>query len=435
MRRLALGVLLVAACGDDSSVSPDAETGPPDAEPPGPNLVTLSASGAEYVRYRNGAGAWQTPTQDPAGDYLLYVHDDYQVVVACADSTGADSTLIAATFAESDSQSAFCFRGTAAAGGVVQVSGQMTQPGEIFMSDYASSATGPWDFVLDVPLGPNDLIAIGEGQIAIRRGLSFTVDTTIPTVDVAQEGASLAGIPFILGGLDASEAVASEFTWFTGDGLALIPGTATEVLTPPTSMLEADDLRILDIDTTTATTERSVFYLLSGNPTSFSFTLMPFLTGISYSDDGNILRVSWGTLPTYRYAELWVISGSSFQRVEATRGWVDTTGATSLAFDPVPPDYDPDWRVDLDAPYSRRFELENFSGPVLLSTAVIEDVNGAALRRGPSAQSAAEVVREHLVELRAARVGEERVAGHDPAAAHRRLLRMLLRDRVEDLAE
>ena len=435
MRRIALGVLLVAACGDDSGVVPDAEIAPPDAEVPGPNLVTLSASGAQYVRYRNGTGAWQTPEQDPAGDYLLYVHDDYQVVVACADSLGADSTLIASTFADSDSQSAFCFRGSSAAGGVVQVSGQMTQPGEIYMDDFASSATGPWDFVLDVSTGPNDLIAVGETQIAIRRGLSFTVDTTIPTVDVAQEGASLAGIPFILGGLDTSEVVSSRLTWFTEDGLAFVNGTATELLTPPASMLEAGDFRILDIDASTATTERSVFNLFSGNPTSFSFTLMPLLSGITFSDGGDVLRASWETLPSYRYVELWMVSSSSFQRVEATWGWIAANGATSLAFDPLPPDYDPDWGVDLAAPYSRRFEVETFDGSVLHSTAIIEDVNGAALRRGARAQAAAEVVREHLVELGRARVGQQGVAGHDPAAAHRRLLRVLLRDRVEDLAE
>src|SRR5687767_939962 len=109
MRRLALGVLVVAACGDDSGVSPDAETGPSDAEEPGANEVTLLAFDVEYLRYRNGSGAWQTPVQDPSGNYVLRVSDDYQFVAACDDETGFDVSLTSSTFSDGSFAIASCF--------------------------------------------------------------------------------------------------------------------------------------------------------------------------------------------------------------------------------------------------------------------------------------------------------------------------------------
>src|SRR5688572_5128954 len=120
MRRLALGVLVVAACGDDGT-QPDAASGPPDAEVPGGNVAALSATGAEYVRYRNGRGAWQTPEQDAAGDYLLHVSDDYQYVVVCDDDTGFQAFMAATTFEEDPYPFTFCFKGLTL-GPTVQVS-------------------------------------------------------------------------------------------------------------------------------------------------------------------------------------------------------------------------------------------------------------------------------------------------------------------------
>lgn len=438
MRWHVLGVLLVAACGDDSGGAVDA-TIEVDAEVLGPNQVTLSADGVDLVAYRDGQGSWRTPSQDANGDFLLFVFDDYQVVTVCADNFGADSTLISSTFAENDAPTVFCYRGGSPAGGFVQVSGQMLQAGDIWMSDFASSVTGSWDFVLGVSPGLHDLIAIGEGAVMIRRAQSFTVDTTVPTVDVLQEGESLTGLPFILGGLDASETVSSQLIWFADNDLAFITGTATEVLSPPASMLDPNDFRVFDIAASTATTERSAFDIFSGNPTSFTLTLMPLLSGITYRDVDGALVASWGTLPSYRTIELLVSAGSSSYRVEASRGWIDANDPR-LAFDVDPPGYDPSWRIDLTGPYVRRFEASNFgAGSVLYSTSVSEAVNGAALRRGGRPQAAADVVGEDLVVLGGARVGEQGVAGHDPAAAHRRLRRArdraLLDGRVEHLAK
>lgn len=410
-----------------------------DAEVLGPNQVMLSADGVDLVAYRDGQGSWRSPSQDPTGDFLLFVFDDYQVVTVCADNFGADSTLISTTFAENDSPTVYCFRGGSPGGTAVQVSGQMLQAGDIWMSDFATSATGPWDFVLSVSPGLHDLIAIGQGNVMIRRAQSFTADTTVPNVDVVQEGASLAGIPFILVGIDASESVTSELLWFADNDTAFIDGTATEILSPPESMLDPNDFRIFDIATSTATTERTAFNLFFATPTSFTLTLMPLLTEITYRDVAGVLVASWGSLPSYRTIDLWVAAGSSSYRVEASRGWIDANDPR-LAFDVDPPGYDPSWRIDLTGPYVRRFEASNFgAGSVLYSTSVSETVNGAALRSGGRAEAAADVVGEDLVVLRAARIGQEGVAGHDPAAAHRRLGRArrgaFLDDRVEHETE
>lgn len=429
MRRL-VGVLLVAACGDDGAVTPDAETGPPDAEVPGANEVTVLAFDIEHIWYRNGRGAWQVPEQDAFGDYVLRVSDDYQIVAACDDETGFAVSQTSGRFLDGSFAFVACFLLGPPPPPGSQISGHMVQAGDVFMDGRASSTTAEWDFVLDVEPGTHDLIAIDGTSALIRRGLSITGDTTLPTIDVEVEGDGLVGVPYLLDGVEPGDTVTPQVTWFTDNGYAWIEGTPFELVAPPPSLVDANDGLDVDISAETATTLRSVGTAFEPGQSSYQLELLPVITRLSWALDGDVLEASWSTLPDYLDMNVMLIAGSSVQHVSASRSWIELHGATSLGFDAMPPDYDPGWRVDLDAPHVRSFGVFAYDYPVSRSSWVSEDV-GAALR----AEARAEVVAENLVVLRRARVGEEGVAGHEPAAAHRRLARVLLGDRVEHLVE
>ena len=435
MRRLVVGVLVVAACGDDVAVGPDAETGPPDAEVPGANEVTLLAFDVEHVWYRNGRGAWQVPEQDASGDYVLRVSDDYQVVAACDNDTAFDASLKAGRFLDGSFAVVSCFLGSDDPPPVrAQVSGHMVQAGDVFMDGIATSATAGWDFVLDVEPGTHDLIAVGGTQALIRRNLSITGDTSLPTIDVEAEGAAMVGVPYFLDGVDPDDTVTPEVTWFTGNGYAWISGTAFELIGPPSSLVDANDGLDVFIWAETATTQRSVGTAYEPGQPSYDFTLLPVISGLTWALDGDVMEASWSTLPDHSDLNVILLAGSSAQRVSASRSWIELHGASSLGFDALPPDFDPAWRIDTNAPHTRMFGVFDYAYPLFRSSWVSEDV-GAASRRRARAEAELEVVGEHLVVLRGAGVGEEGVAGHEPAAAHRRLARVILGDRVEDLME
>lgn len=435
MRRLMVGVLVVAACGDDSGGVPDAEIGPPDAEAPGANEVTLFAFDIDYIRYRNGRGAWQMPAQDPNGNYVLRVSDDYQVVAACSNENDFDVSLTSSRYQDGPYAVAGCylFVDSTPPPPAVQVSGQMAQAGDVWMDGRATSSIPAWDFVLDVEPGPHDLIAIDDTRALIRRGLSITGDTTVPAIDLDVEGAAMIGVPYTLDGVAPGDVVSQDVLWFADHDFARISGTGFEIVGPPPSLVAAYDWTDVDITVDGGSTYRSLSTSFELTQPSYAFELLPVLTGIDWAVDGDVVEASWDTLPDDVEVDVALVAGSSWQRVSASQSWIDLHGVSSLGFDVTPPDFDPAWRIEPDAPQTRMFFVFDY-GPTFRSSAVSQVV-GTALRSDARAQAAAEVVREHLVELRASRIGQEGVAGHDPAAAHRRLLRMLLRDRVEDLAE
>lgn len=369
----------LGACGDDSGGgddgSPDAEV---DAWPEGPNVAVAFAPGATYLRYRDGGGPWREPT--PLGDdeYELRVTTYYQLVVACEESFGFEVALTATTFAEDDALWASCGRGASPTPSTVEVTGEMIQPGTIWMGGLALSTTGPWDFTIDVEPGVYDLIAATDDGILIRRAQAITTATAVETVDVDADGAALVGVPLTVIGATASETITSEAVLFTGGGLMFLDGNGATARVPPPSALRRSDAVFLFVTAETATTARSAVTSYTGTETSF--TLMPALTGVTFGANRGALAASWDTLPAHTRLEYSASSAAGLEWVDASRGWLSATGATTLGIPTALPGYPAAWRVAPAGPHRRRFVAYDVAGGVSYASEVREDVGASAVR-------------------------------------------------------
>ena len=380
-------VAALAACGSSSSKPPIKiiDAPPADAAPPmGPNLVQVEVFGGipSLVSYRDGGGPWQVPTLDGMGFYDLYVTNDFEVVLVCADQTGFESSVFRMTATEVGRFFAPCLKNDPLPA-TVAVTGQMTQPGTIFMYDTASSTTGPWNFSLKAPVGTHDVVAFDTTNILIRRNVSITGAMSIATVDLSA-GSPLATRQFTVNGRVSGDTLASEVDLFLTNDFAFLTGTSTAVQVPPSSLLQTNDFEFIHFDVSTSTTRRYVDTELT-TTTPATFDLMPVLSGITYAQPSGVLAASWGTLPSNVAITMDLTATPSttvanFQQVYATAGWIAATSTTQLAFDVMPPGYDPSWTIDLAGPYVRTFNAFAGTNGVSYGTSLSEGVNGAVPR-------------------------------------------------------
>lgn len=376
MRKLAL-VLLVAACGggnDDHHMvilEPDAAPDTPvDTPPRQPIAMELDVYGTPaLVAYRDGAGAWQTPSDDGQGRYTLMVTDDYEVVVACADASGSQATLLAATV-DDPSQYAFC-SGSSGTATTVAVTGQMVQPGTVFMGDQATGSAANWSFTLNVDARLHDLIAVDDTHhMAIQRGIDITGATTLDPIDLAGADA-MSPITLTLGGVGAGDMLYTGLDLLTANDFATFQSTTASLYVPPASLLGSSDYELLFAEAYDATSYRYVNSRFTGTETSF--TLPDPLTGIAFGK----ARASWSALPAmYDGAELMIDQGSGQvlveQVVRATRRWIDATHATTLTFDAQPPGFQDAWNVDTGGSYTQSFDIGYSAGMTSYGAAVYD---------------------------------------------------------------
>ncbi len=392
--RKSVGVLVFAlACSSHKNpviVIPD---GPPDASPDAPpkNAVTLETFGTiSFIAYRDGAGPWQTPTAGAMGTYTLNVTNDYQWVIVCASGGGFDAELQGATYKDGTRQFGFCFVSGPSTGSTVAVTGQMVQAGTVDMYDTATSTTGNWSFSLNVPPGTHDLVAFDATDIYAHRAQAISAATSLGTLDLSTSGTAMTAVPLTINNL-GSDTLGTELDWFLGNDAAFLTGTSTTIETPPASLVMQNDFEFLDVIASSATTQRTGSTSFTGSETSF--TLMPPVTGITYAPSGTTVAATWGTLPTHTALELNLFGGTPSapknQHVTVTTSWLTATGATSLAFDAMPPGYDAAWTIDVSGPYTRIFSVDDGSGSISYTSEIVEGVNGAALLQPPMRDQAA----------------------------------------------
>jgi hypothetical protein len=383
MRKFA-GLVVLVACGQSNN-SPIIIDGAPtdtliDGPPPGPNVVTLEAPDADtLITYRDGSGPWLVPPEATVGEFDLQVTNDYQVVVACNTPQGSDVTLYDRTFADGTTLFAFCDAAPLSQPTTTAITGTMAQAGQVFMGDTANSATAPWSFSLNETLATHDLIAIGtDNRMLIRRGIVVVGPTSVASIDVVADGTTMTAVPLTINGMQSGETLLTEYDFFLTNDFAFLTGSSTTLQIPPASLLQANDFELLNLDLTTSTTSRSANTVFSG--TESVFTLMPILTGISFTTSGGVLAASFGTLPPHDGLRLDMFDGVGKveQAVDATQSWLDATSTTKIAFDAIPPALDPTLVVDLTAPYTRFFEVSDNSTSIGYSSGVSEAVNGPA---------------------------------------------------------
>jgi hypothetical protein len=385
-----LCALLVVACNHSSSNKPDGKIAlidaAPDAQKPdapsvgaNPILIEVPDAAVALIAYRDGNGPWMTPATSASG-YTLHVTDAYEVVVVCHDSTGFDAEMLAATADDGDRQLIGCIKNIATPASV-HVTGHMVQAGAVFLYDSATSTTSQWNYDIEVPTGTQDLIAIGtNNRMLIRRNLSITAATMEPPIDVVADGTAMTPVALTISGL-GSDALTTLFELTTPNGGAFFYGTSTTVQTPSASLIQGGDAQYIQVSAANGTGRRRVFAPFTGLTT---FTLPPPLTGVTFSTSGGVLTGAWTSLPSHRYVRLDIdqvtMSQDSAQHVKLTKRWIAATSATSIAFDPLPPGYDPAWRVDLSVPYTRTLTVNDSSPPGTVGVSIVESVNGALLR-------------------------------------------------------
>ena len=346
-----------------------------------PNTVTTTILGAPtLVMYRDGQGAWRDAGSGESGDYALHITDSYQLVVVCADATGFDTIVRARTVDDGDSDYLYCAGHGLAAPDAVQVTGRMLQAGTISAGDVASSTTAPWDFALEIEPGVRDVMAVGDGRVAIGRDLSITQPTRLTLVDVDANGTPLVPVQLQLDNLAGNETITTEVDLYGANDVAFgpaVPGTIAQTL-PPSVLVDSDNVDLF-VDITTATTERTADTWFTGVETALA--VMPTIGGITYATDGGSLQAAWGTLPfTVTALGIAVVQGANRQEYSASQTYLDRnpTLQLDLAFAP-PPKFQSTWLVDLTQPYVRSFTATDGSSGIVYTTTVSESVGGAAL--------------------------------------------------------
>jgi hypothetical protein len=300
---------------------------------------------------------------DHTGMSDICVTNDYEVIAVATNGSNFYATEIASTLSESTSDTLCTPAGTK----TVEVSGQMVQPGWVSMGDQGQGASpGPWSYRLNVTPGLHDLIAISDrqvgtsGSILIRRRQSISAATTEPLIDVSSGGMQLETTPLSIAGTVSGDSFQT-FLWLTtGSGdIATISDRVDAVVDAiPGALIETSDRQWLEVDAT----RHGASVQFTGSETSF--VLLPPLTGITI-DPTPMPTASWSTIPVDGYTEARLsISadtpaclGCAIQWVFASRGWLDTYGATSLAFDTTAPGYQSSWIIDSSMTFAVGFSI------------------------------------------------------------------------------
>jgi len=388
-RVLGFAVVAVAcvACGNSNKstnnkimLMPDAPTDTaPDA---GPSQVTVEMFATPSLfMYRDGQGAWKTPTPDGQFKYLLDVTNDYEIVIVCANGGAFQAVLQAATIADGAMQFADCFAPTSG-GTTVDVTGTMKQAGTIQIGDVTQSkATANWSFDLAVAPGTHDVVAYDTDTMYVNRSQDMTAATALGTLDVVASGTAMTAVPLVIGNV-GSDTLGTELEWLLTNDFVFMTGTSATIETPPASLVMANDFEFLDVTATGTNTFRDGSAVFSG--TDPGFTLPDPLTGVTLTATSTDVTATWGTLSTYDSLALYVSGGTTTapqeQEVTVSQSWIQATSATHLTFDAMPPGYDASWHVDLTSEYTRELFVSTSSGMTSYDSGYFETVNGTGLR-------------------------------------------------------
>ena len=372
MRSVALVFALVGCHHDvpDIVLPPDAAI---DASPP-PNSVTIQVFDETpvFIAYRDGTGPWQMVDQ-ASGVYTMHIHDSYELVAVCGDSSvGFDTGFEAATFADVHGRTYVpCFSSSGPDTTTVTVTGTMAQAGWVAIGDGTDQGMASnWHFSVDVAPGTYDLMAIAGNRMTVRRDLAVAGAMSVANVDVASAGSPMTAIPLAVTGTQSDETVRTEVLAITANEFLSLPPetTGTSVHVIPPALAVSTDHQYVEYNATTATSFRNVLSPYAQEP-SLAFTLLPRLANIQFG----ALGASWSTIPSGN-AELFMYGGSSAIHMTATAAWLGS--ATQLAIDTNIPGFQPAWvPATID---SKQFDVQTNDSRVYATTGVSEGASVVA---------------------------------------------------------
>ncbi len=380
MKRTAI-LAFVTACNASPHegpmlILPDAAT--PDS-PPAVNPLTtvdVDVGGATptLIEYRDGKGQWTIPEMVFSQRYELDVTNDYDLVVVCADGTGAfDAERLLATAGDGPTQSIYC-NGAVADVSMATVSGTMNQAGSVWLGNGATSTTAPWTYHLDVPTGMHDLVASDGTRVVLHRALSITAAATEPTIDLATQGTAMTAVPFTIDNAADDDILTTQTYLLTNTDfsqVAFVPGSTAE--TVPEAMLQANDFQLAITYAANDTYNR---WAVIEQPTATDVTLLPRLSGATFDVAADHFRVTFGALPAGDNVDLYANGIGTLaqeQHVSVSSAWLTATGSATIGFDNTIPNYQAPWWLDPTA-YGADFSatdqtsgsgtgVESISGP------------------------------------------------------------------------
>lgn len=364
------------------------------SSPSAPNQVSTFVWGTPtLIAYRDGTGNWQTPKRDAGGNYQLAVTDDYQLVVVCSDLTGFTTKLRQRTASDGSDDFVWCMN-HGDPFSTVEVTGSMVQPGFVSLYDYASSATGPWQFTLQVTPGPHDLGATADGRLLVQRGIDISSGVTLDALDVDAQGTPLVLTDLSFTGLEQGDQVTSEADIYAANDIITAPATGgAAALLPPQAVLQSGEQLDLYVTAWSANHVRTADRWFTGSETSF--VLPPVMDGVKFSASDTV-HATWSALPAHDELAVQLEAiGTGYQNIQevtASQSWLDLHGASEVAFelDKAPPRFQEAWTLDLSMPYTRSF-IARSNGDTVTTTAYREAANAPRLQ-APAAGSS----RTHL---------------------------------------
>ncbi|MBL0212619.1 MAG: hypothetical protein IPQ07_01910 [Myxococcales bacterium] len=341
----------------------------------GKDPIYLELGGVpSLIAVRDGdAGEWTEPALREGGGYDACVTDDFMVVVVCTRNDGTFATeQRAAVYADGD-QLGMSPCGYPPPGPTVTITGEMEQPGIVFVGGSGVVAYQPQSpFSFAVVAGTYDLIATNayddfmpaSPRVLVRRGQRFREPMSIGPVSLADDGVDTMVVPLAIAGLLPDDTVTTSTKLTTAASrveveIADHKGPTAYVL--PSSALVPTDRQRLDVQAGAGGYARFSSTEVSGGA---SIQLLPRLTNVELLNDG----ARWTSLPVADFT--WIsarVGGNGGRQVAfATRSWLELHGASAVHFDTTPPGYDLRWVVA--QPRSWNAELVTIDGETLLAT-------------------------------------------------------------------
>lgn len=402
---LASGCLVIAcsalvACHGDDDTAPDAYA--PDARGATTTIQITSGQPAALVTFRDGVDApWQAATRKTPTLFEAEVHGPYIVSVVCQNTLAAegpsteswDTWQAGRTLDDPPVYTACDAPATEHA-----ITGTMVQAGTVRLEDsFDSSQADTWTFHVVAASGTHDLLATTADGFALRRAVNITADLVLtPPIDVVQEGAVLATVPFrIANPLPAETSRAVVFLETSASELpaTLYAGPINAVKVAPDAALQDLDRQSVSLRAQRGTSTRALRRAFhSGADTTY--TLPPAFGDPQWAISGARAEVSWTLLPAVgNLSES--VSGSgpggttaaSYQ-LDMTDAFVAATAPTRAVIDTDIPGYLPAWRVDLTASYVRQLVVQRIMDGEVVSSSIDEQIDPGTAAHQPALRSA-----------------------------------------------
>lgn len=373
-----LVTFLAAACGDDSRPG-----NPPKGPGNGPDeegnkvLITTSGNPPMFMAYRDDGGEWTDVEEIAVGMYEITVEGQYEVVTVCGSASRPRTTLARFVLEDGAEQRVSCILYNDAP--LTKISGQMQQPGSVFIQNLASSTTAPWSFNIDAGTGAHDLVAWDSQKILFQRDLDIQADTTVTTVDLAS---ATAFVPkaFTFEGTRADDTVAVETDLVTPNEVVYIAGSGATAKTVPADALVDGDIQMILASASNGTARRTIEVSADGLVPS-TLTFAPRLAGVTLEPHG----AKWASIPTgsvgySQYTPDDAPGGERRFALVVSKGWRSANLASlvvtgELQVDLDIPGYEEGWKIDPANHYATLSVIESADGATYTS-AVNKRVGG-----------------------------------------------------------